>query len=188
MQGRNNVVNTETAERLKTDKALADQSVVTAQLEGSYVVLKDNQHNPTSTARRVVLCDGGFGCNPCSIGRARFCTELSTGQTNWYGHDEFKRFATDEEVEEAKMFLKTFGFDAVTKREEVREQLLLQARVRAKKEGGVGEARLVIHKGIKRYRLRVYGKDDEGKWQVLSTYTAYDVPDKLLRKLHKGTL
>lgn len=121
------------------------------------------------------------------IGRAIFCQELSLGTKDRYDRSDFERFATAEEVEEANHFFKTFGFAAVTKKTEGRYKLLFHARMSLKK-GGVGEVRLVRNKSMKKYLLYVYREGKDGKWMCRSTYTAWDLPDKLLLKLNKDSI
>ena len=75
-------------------------------LEGKHVVLSEKYYGGTE-AERVILCTGGFGCSPSTIGKAVFCEQIATGHTGRVEGYEIKEFASKKLVAEAKKLRKS---------------------------------------------------------------------------------
>ena len=71
------------------------------EIKGKHVVLK-NKYYKGDTIERVFLCEGGFGCSSFTLGGAVIGTFIFDESHYRVGGDEVERFATEEEVEEAK--------------------------------------------------------------------------------------
>lgn len=74
-------------------------------LTNKYAVLREDILLPEYRAikYRIVLCTGGFGCTPHTLGRAVFTTALYDGEESRWNRSDFERLATPEEVEQVKM-------------------------------------------------------------------------------------
>ena len=160
-------------------KAPASKGISGVDLKDKYAVLKDHGRG-LPVVRRIVLCTGGFGCHPYTLGTAVFGKEVVNDESYRYDRQSFERLATDEEVEEAKDFYKRNGFENVCKKHERGLKLLLMVK-------SFGRAmRLLRHKKDGIYKLFVYTMADEA-WSINaagSTFTG-DAPDALLLTMHE---
>lgn len=91
-------------------------------LKDKYVVIKGDDF----VVERVFLCTGGFGCSPTAIGRAVFGNQVALSpETVRIDRSDIKRFASKEEVAEAKAYYKEHGYEPLCKRAEKDMKLLL---------------------------------------------------------------
>lgn len=73
------------------------------ELKGKHVVLMDKYFNEhREVEKRVVLCTGGFGCSPQTMGNAVYVTFLCDGEKTRAEGYMVKRFATEKEVAAAQ--------------------------------------------------------------------------------------
>ena len=71
-------------------------------LTKKYVVLSRKYYKGDNPIERVFLCEGGFGCKSETMGYAVSGTFVFDGERIRAEGFEIERFATDDEVQEAK--------------------------------------------------------------------------------------
>ena len=79
------------------------------EISGRYVVLKREYYKGDDPIERVFLCEGGFGCSDYTMGTAVIGIFVNDGSRHRVEGSEIERFATNEEVEEAKKRLSESG-------------------------------------------------------------------------------
>jgi len=146
-------------------------------IKDKYVVLKE--HSNLSVARRVVLCKGGFGCSPQSMGSTVFAERVVEGQVCTYNRYDIERLATDEEVDEATKFFKRWGFEGVRKKLERGLKSLFSVN----HNGQV--FRVLKDKKKPFYHVMIYTKRDD-KWDAIDNVAADDRIDKVFKVLKAG--
>jgi len=154
--------------------APAPQGISGVDIKNKYVVLKE--HSNLSVTRRVLLCKGGFGCHPQSLGSAVFAERVVEGREWRYDRCDIERLATDEEVDEAKKFFKQWGFEGVRKRLERGLKSLFSV----DHNGQV--FRVLKDKKDPIYHVMVYTKKDD-KWDALDNVAADDRIDRVFKTL-----
>jgi hypothetical protein len=143
-------------------------------IKNKYVVLKE--HSNLSVERRVLLCKGGFGCHPQSLGSAVFAERVVEGREWRWDRYDIERLATDEEVAAAKKFFKKWGFDGVCKKYERGLKLLFSV------ERGGKVFRVLKDKRNPIYHVFTYARIDD-KWDGTDRAIADDRTDLVLEEL-----
>jgi|GEM_PF-2940728 len=162
----------------KAPTAVAPQGISGVHLDGKHAVLKAAEGHHVPVVRRVVLCDGGFGCSPATLGTAVFGMEIATRKKYRFDRPQFERLATDTEVEEAEAFYNRNGFAPVCKRHERGLKLLLMV-------GRGTVLRLLRHEKDGTYRLFIYACKDDA-WELNAAGGAPAAgPDELLLEINK---
>jgi hypothetical protein len=86
---------------VKSAEPIQESLVRGQDITNKYVVLMEKYYRGDDV-RRVFRCEGGFGCNPDTIGTALFGTMIYNGERFRAERYEVGRFATEEEVKEAE--------------------------------------------------------------------------------------
>jgi len=148
-------------------------------LTDKHAVIRVDEGATLAMERRIVLCGGGFGCQPHTLGSAVFGTKVVTGDNFRYDRQDFVRLATPEEIEAAQRFYKKYSYAAVSKKVRRGKKLLVEykqynAAAQLLKTTKTGEYVLVI--------LKLNNQD---QWSVEHELFERKNPDELLRALNK---
>jgi len=154
--------------------APAPKGISGVDIKGKYVVLKE--HSNLSVERRVLLCEGGFGCSSQSLGSAVFATRVVEGRSWRYNRYDIERLATDEEVAAAVKFFKKWGLVGVCKKYERGLKLLFSV------EHGGQVFRVLKDKKQPIYHVFDYVRRDD-KWDGIDFAIADDRIDRVFKKL-----